>query len=418
MRATQIFICTLMLSLVAAGCANRDTSRNINIIDENFICSNYLNENNSIIPELPTHEPPVTTESRPLIDQPAPELIAEPCSIIEQISALDWSDPVFKALIVEALTGLDDTYGSRDIGFELHLMLPDGLASVTHLSFDAGQPWMYEPGFEQPVFITVRINEYWWNVETHSDFFQSSFLETIDDIIKFPNLQSLDLAWVAVGCIKPLAELEHLERLRIILLPNLLDISPISRLPNLRNLWFSDKLRINETREFVDYSPLYEVTQLEVLALAHVGIQDYSFLTYFQNLRELTILRSEVEDISFLDEMHNIKSLFLIGNNIVDISPLSNLINLTNLDISHNLIYDITPLSCLLNLTNLDLSHNLIHDIYTLSGLANLSELDISNNNITDILVLSDLTKLINLRVDWYHFDDLMTLRLMLPNLR
>lgn len=366
MKIMKMLISLLVFSVVLTGCSSR--------AEENLVYD-YFDENNSVFPEIPTSESSV---------------FAEPHPLIEEINALIWSDPVFKRLILETLSWLDNSYDGE---YQLHVMFPDGLASVTHLTFDAMQPWMYEPGFDHPVVIQVWLNEYWVDVQTCEDFFQSSFVETIDDIVHFPNLQNLGLLQIEVRCIEPVTKLPNLERLRLLALANLIDISPIARVPGLKSLTFSES--VNDVENIIDYIPLFNLTNLETLHLSNVNIQNYSFLTDFHNLREMSLFLVEIEDIGFISKLQNLERLSLTNNSIVDISPISNLANLAYLNLSNNLIYNIEPLA----------------------DLVNLSELDISRNNITDISALENLTNLTLLNFDSHKIDDITPL-LELPNLR
>jgi Leucine-rich repeat (LRR) protein len=127
-------------------------------------------------------------------------------------------------------------------------------------------------------------------------------------------------------------------------------------------------------------------------------ISDISPLSALTNLEELWLHCNQIIDISPLSELTNLKQLDLAANQITDITPLESLTNLQSLILCYNKITDITPLAGLTNLGGkyncLDISYNQITDISVLSNLKNLEWLSIDNNQITDLSPLYPLKKL------------------------
>ncbi len=123
------------------------------------------------------------------------------------------------------------------------------------------------------------------------------------------------------------------------------DISPLARLENLTELYFS----INE------------------------NIRDFSFIGNMSNLRLLHFceMRQNLSEITFLRSLPHLTDLSISGRNALvnlgvpacDLSPISDLTNLTRLDLSYNAIRDISFLLPLSKLIYLNLIGNRIQDM-------------------------------------------------------
>jgi internalin A len=148
------------------------------------------------------------------------------------------------------------------------------------------------------------------------------------------------------------------------------------------------------------------------------GIKNISGLEHCSNLKVLRLHDTvEITDISPLSGLINLETLDLRGNRITDISPLSGLANLRYLDLSNNRIKDISPLSGLKNLRDLYLFDNRITDKSSLSGLINLETLGLSTYYMeTGLEPLSELKNLNTLYIMSNDLTDLSPL-LKLENL-
>ncbi|MBC2262500.1 KxYKxGKxW signal peptide domain-containing protein [Listeria sp. FSL L7-0091] len=131
------------------------------------------------------------------------------------------------------------------------------------------------------------------------------------------------------------------------------------------------------------YYEVYGVTNLSgmehLINLTHVNlggsnqISDISPLSGLVNLRELWLDHSQISDISPLSGLVNLRELYLNNNQISDISPLSGLVNLNWLVLDRNQISDISSLSSL----SLLYASSDDNDIY------NESRLSVANQQIT-----------------------------------
>ena len=153
-----------------------------------------------------------------------------------------------------------------------------------------------------------------------------------------------------------------------------------------------------------DFSPLEELTQLQLLDLDHIAISDItalmSILSESANLRYLSLSGTSISDVSALVGFTQLVSLTLSSNSISDIFSLAELTQLQILDLNNNSITDISPLSRLNQLTHLYLYSNNISDISPLSGLNQLTHLHLDDNALTDISPLSTLSQLTHLHLN------------------
>jgi len=141
---------------------------------------------------------------------------------------------------------------------------------------------------------------------------------------------------------------------------NITDISPLSKLENLRELYFCYSPNIQ------DFAPIGRMSNLRLLSFINMG-PNFSDITFLRSLPHLT-------DLSIIARNG---SLNLSRCNF---SVISDLINLTRLDLSRNYIYDISFLAPLSNLTYLNLEGNIIEDLSPLDALKQqgLKELRVS----------------------------------------
>ncbi len=130
----------------------------------------------------------------------------------------------------------------------------------------------------------------------------------------------------------------------------------------------------------VDVSPIASLKNLKVLLLAGNQIQDVSPLSSLTNLEELDLYFNQISDIKPLSFLINLKKLALNSNKGFDLSPLSNLKNLTFLQLTGLRIKDVSPLPSLTKLETLKLGWNEITDVSQLSTLTNLKLLDLRAN--------------------------------------
>ena len=203
-----------------------------------------------------------------------------------------------------------------------------------------------------------------------------------------------------IQCIDALGELKNLQVLDLGGQAAIDDISVLSSLTNLRELYLWHIEGWGEC-DLSDLSALSGLTNLEILDLScNVRIGDLSALSSLTNLRKLDLAGHRYisdSDLSALSNLTNLEKLNLRcdgRNGICDISALSGLTNLRELNLEDNQISDLSALSGMKNLEILRLKDNEISDISILSGMVNLRVLDLNNNEISDLSALSGLINL------------------------
>ncbi|MCL2096169.1 MAG: leucine-rich repeat domain-containing protein [Oscillospiraceae bacterium] len=181
--------------------------------------------------------------------------------------------------------------------------------------------------------------------------------------------------------LRDLSFLESLTSLTNLRLSNIgaSDFSPVAKLTPLKSLTIMYCL-------IGDPSVFESLNSLESLNLTVTpGVSDISFVSSLGNIRDLYMRGNGIEDISPLKDLTNIRDLYLDSNQISDVSALSGLTSLNNLNLSDNGITDIEPLSGLTALKELYLSGNDIDDASPIFNLSSLTDLRIGANNLTGI---------------------------------
>ncbi|KAL0217008.1 hypothetical protein RCL1_007491 [Eukaryota sp. TZLM3-RCL] len=252
----------------------------------------------------------------------------------------------------------------------------------------------------------------------------NKFHQPLDDVNKFPNLESFLLVQsqcnnfevldgfsslcslsIDSSNFRELTPINSLTSLKSLHLDNneIVDISPLILLIDLREL----SLDFNE---IVDISPISNLVQLTKLSLTDNQIYNIEPLASLKQMTILTLTENRITDISPLSHLNQLSELSLDYNNISDLSPLSSLCKLTKLHLERSNISDVSPLSSLENLRILSLSQNDIIHISPLASLFQLNELMLSANLISDISCLSLLKKLTVLLLDYNEIVDISSL--------
>lgn len=120
---------------------------------------------------------------------------------------------------------------------------------------------------------------------------------------------------------------------------------------------------------------------------------DLSPLEKLPNLRELALLVTPVKSIKPLADFKSLRILELNTTNISDLKPIKGMVNLQKLRVPGSKVSSLEPLKGLINLQELDIKATKISDLKPIKGLTNLKILNIQGcKNITDEQV-EDLQK-------------------------
>jgi internalin A len=233
------------------------------------------------------------------------------------------------------------------------------------------------------------------------------------------NLKELTLGgnyrYSTIFDLSSILNLENLESLRIEQYVDVINISLISELINLKSLYINDN-------NIIDISPIASLKNLEFLGIIGDGIIEGNIINIspidnLENLESLYFYSGRFSDISSIGKLENLKSLELLQCfNIFDISSIGRLHNLETLRLEGwNQIEDYNPI---FNLTSL--KRLFIHGDFSLTYIERLQNLEFLeiNSRITQN-DLNKITKLKQLKELTIHSPDFYDVRplLGLPNL-
>lgn len=139
-------------------------------------------------------------------------------------------------------------------------------------------------------------------------------------------LDSLQYSSLSPDPVSSLEGLEHCKNLTYLHLgsQNISDISPLTTLTKLKNLW------LDQNRKISDVTPLKDLTELEELNLDSNLLIDISPLKNLVKLKFLNLQLNPIEDISAIQNMKELQKLEFFRAFLADISSLANLSNLHN----------------------------------------------------------------------------------------
>lgn len=225
------------------------------------------------------------------------------------------------------------------------------------------------------------------------------------------NLQYLNLSDNQICDISKLAGLNQLEYL-VLANNQISDVSVIANLTALKGLGLARNNSISSL------TPLVANTNLEILNINDIGINNISFIQNMLNLNTFSACGNEITDISVLQDKHNLQTLHLSDNKISDISPLNNHTQLEWLGLNNNLLEDISALEDDTGLQVICLRGNNINSI---SALINNSGLDRDDmvylNNNPLIQDTEDIQTLLNRGVNVFWDVEVDSVSLFRPNL-
>ena len=192
--------------------------------------------------------------------------------------------------------------------------------------------------------VTEEEMKFKWMKNQTSLTIADSSIDSLQDLVFFPNLESLTLGEYGNN-IPPITTMDGIENctkltsLTIIQGPDK-DYSAITLLPNLNKF---------ERRYGNDYNNIITVLKscknLETLLLRNLNITNMKEIKEFYALKYLDLSINNITKIEGLENLTNLETLSLSNNRITKIEGLENLTNLKTLYLENNNIEDITPLS-------------------------------------------------------------------------
>ena len=267
----------------------------------------------------------------------------------------------------------------------------------------------------------------WMKNQTSLTIADSS-VDSLEDLVFFPNLESLTLGEYGDN-IPQVTEMDGVENctklksLTILYGPDK-DYLAVSKLNNLETFY---RFAGDDYNNIID--ALKYCKSIQNVTIRNQKISDMSRVSELGNLRTLNLSINDINKIEGLENMTTLEYLDLSDNEITKIEGLENLENLKEVFLNNNQISDITPLSANILLTNLNLKGNteidgnrnnytgerlealnkigeildrggtINIDIDKLGLFTNYKSLDLSNQGLTTIEKLEGFTQLTNLNL-------------------
>jgi small GTP-binding protein len=166
------------------------------------------------------------------------------------------------------------------------------------------------------------------------------------------------------------------------------DISPLRRLPNLKNL------QINGQEVLKDISVVAELTGLDFLNFSKNQVQDISAVAELKNLKSLTCNDNHIQGIIAIAGLKNLESFSFSNNYVQNITPVAGLYALKKLLFYKNQVQDISAVAKLIALDSIYFGKNYVQDISALKELKNLEVLSFYKNQVQNIDAIAGLIKL------------------------
>lgn len=189
----------------------------------------------------------------------------------------------------------------------------------------------------------------------------------------FKNLTALDLSNRCVSDLRPLTVLGKLEQLA--LAGNRVeDVTPLAALTGLRSLDLSGN-PVKATWGYTRTEPFSRLTQLEVLKLDDVPLNNILPLGSLASLRVLHLRRGQLPSLRPLRTLTNLRELHVDQNEFEELSPLEDLLQLEQLTASQNYISSLDPVRHLVergSLRSASLDRNCVSACEQIKG-ANIS---------------------------------------------
>lgn len=278
--------------------------------------------------------------------------------------------------------------------------------------------------------VTEENMKFKWMKNQTSLTIADSSVDSLEDLVFFPNLTSLTLGEYGPNIpkiqtmdgIENCTNLTHLE----LIYGTVEDYSAISKLSNLKSFC---RFLGNDYDKLIN--SLISCHNLETVNLINMNITNVDkIIKLASTLKNLNLTLNKLNNINGIEQLENLEKLTLSSNQISNIDCLKKLTKLTHLSLSNNQISDITPLSSNSKLEQLDLKGNSLIDgnrnnytkdklekidqigkildnggtisinVEQLKLFTNYKTLDLSSQNLTSLDVLDGMTELTSLNLN------------------
>ncbi len=176
---------------------------------------------------------------------------------------------------------------------------------------------------------------------------------TVQDLASITEIHSTNCNTIA-----SLEGIEKMVNLEVAAFPcnKIIDITPLNSLSKVR------VLDLNSNKQLSDISKLSNLRNLEELFLSENSISDVAPLGNLKKLRKLWIDRNDVVDISMLEGLESLEVLIAYWNEIEKLPDFRKFKKLTKVDLHNNKISDSSELETLKKIVYVNLQANSIHN--------------------------------------------------------
>lgn len=200
----------------------------------------------------------------------------------------------------------------------------------------------------------------------------NQYINTIDDILNYPNLEVLNIEDNKLNDLRPLRKLKKLRVLKIA--GNNIPVKEIKFFSDIvsgenkqhhnhfkTNFYLTcesqklgvnrnqDELIINEVLSFTQSNSCLEahiaLKQLSTLDLSGLGIHSIDILKGYNKFNLLYLDDNNLSDLSIIQEMTNLETLYFSNNKVSDLSFLKDLDKLQYVDASNNSVINLNSLN-------------------------------------------------------------------------
>ena len=254
------------------------------------------------------------------------------------------------------------------------------------------------------------------------------YIQSLNGIQNFTNIQTLVLSYNEISDLTPLAEMESLKNLYING-QNIEDLTPLSGLSGLVMLDASDNSissvaplsgLTSLNRLVISDNPvesldgLESLVNLQVLEAESISLDDGD-LSALANASSLSELYMDDSGLQSIDELNvsSVRILSIAGNEVSSLGCISDAENLERLNAPDNLISSIPSLANCNALKEIDLSGNILEDLSGLESANSVETLSLSDCELLtgDIQPISGMDSLRDLDLSWNPMiDDLSPL--------
>ncbi len=242
----------------------------------------------------------------------------------------------------------------------------------------------------------------WMKDQTRLEI-NGSNIDSLQDLIFFPNLKELRLDNVKL---RDLQGIENCEKIKSLLIytSSIENYSQLSKLTNIEVIDIAGGTQ--KFDQIID--AIKNLTNIKILTLRSIGITNMSKIEEIKGLIELSLSGNKIEKIEGLESMQELQRLDLSNNKISDIIPLKYNTKLLDLNLKGNINIDGNKENYtgerLKDLNEIgkifDRGGNIQVDIEQLKLFNGYKRLDVSNRNLSTLEILDGITTLEFLSLD------------------